>query len=668
MKKLQTLAPTALLEAAFERRRQGDLDEAHRLASQILAIDPNQPDALHLLGVIAIQSGNCELAAQLITRAVELKPDESAFRLNLGNVFREQGKIDAAIACFQTALSLNPNNAEAYNNLGAAFEVRGDVNQAASCYRQAVQIRPDFAEAYNNLGNALQRMERIAEAAICFQRTLELNPNHPDAHSNLAGVFLSQGRTTEAAQLCRRALELNPVFPAAVCNLGSALQIQGQLDEAIAAYHTALAMRPDFAEAYTNLGTALLAQGNLDEAMEALRRALELKPDYVLTVRSMGNVFQAQGKPNEAIDCYRKALQLKPDFAEVYFNLGNTLKEQGRSAEALNSYDEAVRLNPDYIDARANRSLLLLQRGDFERGWVEYEYRWKTKKLIEREFIQPRWDGSPLGKRSILLYTEQGFGDTFQFVRYAMLLKEFNPEATLIVECQRPLVKLLANSPGIDQLIAEGDALPPFDVQSPFLSLPRFLQTTAITIPTQVPYLFADSDLVAEWTEKLSAIRGFRIGINWQGRTGKGDHRKRDIPLELFASLATIPGVQLISLQRGTAQNDLASASGRLPVIDLGQLDTEHGAFMDTAAVMQNVDLVISSDTAVPHLAGALGIPIWVALPYVSDWRWLLDRSDCPWYSTMRLFRQKKIGDWESAFEEIFTALPSFVAAAGGHA
>jgi hypothetical protein len=302
-------------------------------------------------------------------------------------------------------------------------------------------------------------------------------------------------------------------------------------------------------------------------------------------------------------------------------------------------------------------------QGDFHCGWREYEWRWQSTQLEQHAFAQPRWDGSPLLDRRILLHAEQGLGDTIQFIRYAALIKRQNPAATIIVECQRPLTNLLMRFPGIDQLIAAGDPLPPFDVQSPLLSLPGIFQTTLATIPANIPYLFAELKLVEHWRNWLKSVGGLRIGINWQGRAGEGEFQKRNVPLESFIELAQLPGVQLIKLHK---QQEGARASNPCPqvaLLDPGpDFDTFHGAFEDTAAIMLNLDLVITSDTSVPHLAGALGVPVWIALPFVPDWRWMLQRTDSPWYPTMRLFRQQSPGDWNGVFAEISAELRRLVA------
>jgi len=290
----------------------------------------------------------------------------------------------------------------------------------------------------------------------------------------------------------------------------------------------------------------------------------------------------------------------------------------------------------------------------FARGWPEYEWRWHRRQAVQRNFYATRWDGSPLAGRTILLHAEQGLGDTLQFVRYASLVKRRG--GTIIVECQPPLVKLLTGCPGIDQVVAYGDALPPFEFHAPLMSLPAIFGTTVETIPQEVPYLLADPELRQKWRGELEGMREFKVGIVWQGRPEPPWVGNRSIPLRKYAPLAQVPGVKLFSLQKGPGVEQLVASS--VEVTDFGpRLDEATGPFLDTAALMRNLDLVITSDTATAHLAGALGVPVWVAIPVAPDWRWMLNRTDSPWYPTMRLFRQTNLGDWDTVFAQMATEL-----------
>jgi len=470
---------------------------------------------------------------------------------------------------------------------------------------------------------------RLQAAEQIYHQILTTNPNHPDALHLLGVIAFQSGDYDLAVDYITRAIKVNGAVAKFHCNLGNVFQAERKLDEAIRSFRHALQLDPQFAEAFHNLGSALADNDQLGEAVNA----------------------------------YRRSLKLKPYSAETWTNLGVALTAQGKIEEAVASFDSALQTNPSNVDARGNRALLWLLQGDFHRGWREYEWRWKSNQLHRQDFAQPGWDGSPLSSRTILLHSEQGLGDTLQFVRYASLVKQQNPAAKVVVGCQRRLTNLLSRCPAIDKVVGAGDPLPPFDVHSPLLSLPGIFQTTLETIPAQVPYLFPDPKLVVHWRNKLGNVRGLRIGINWQGRFGEGEFRKRNIPLELFASLAKLPGVQLISLQKREANESHFQQNTPFTVFDPGpEFDTVHGAFEDSAAIMMNLDLVITSDTSVPHLAGALGVPVWLALPFVPDWRWLQNRWDSPWYPTMRLFRQQAAGNWSGVFEAMRVELSNLVA------
>jgi tetratricopeptide (TPR) repeat protein len=667
------------------------LQAAEQICRQILAAEANHADALHLLGLIAARTGQHDAAAQLISSAIALRPNDAIFHSNLGSILKDQGNLQGAVACCRRAIELNPDSAAAHYNLGAALQSQGRLDDAIACFQRAIELKPAYVEAHNNLGTALLAKGWPADAACCFRRSLELNENNAAAHYNLGTALQAQQNLDAAIAAYRRALELDPGLVQPLHNLGTALQAQGKLDqaiecysralhsnpnnpellnnlgtafqtlgkpdEAVASYARALHVQPDHAAAYYNLGSTLQIVGKLDEAVACFERALKLKPDYATALNNLGKAFDDLGKPYDAIETYGRALALAPDSAITHSNRGSALTQLRRFDDALACYARALALNADCGEALFGKAILKLLTGDFKRGWPEYEWRWKTKKVPQRDFREPQWDGSPLQKRTILLHAEQGFGDTIQFVRYAAVVKRQNPDTTVLVECQRPLAKLLAACPGIDHLAAQGDALPPFDVQAPLLSVPGILKTSLDTIPAEIPYLSADPALVDQWRERLKPLGGLRIGINWRGRP---TIRNRDIPIDLFRSLAALPGVHLVNLQKGATQQELAAISPGNPPLNLGNdLDTAHGPFIDTAAVIMNLDLVISSDTAVPHLAGALGAPVWLALPFVPDWRWLLDRNDSPWYPTMRIFRQPAVGDWAAVFQEIRTALLS---------
>jgi predicted O-linked N-acetylglucosamine transferase (SPINDLY family) len=655
-----SLPPT--FDMAWKHFQAGQLQEAEQLFRQILQVDPNQVDALNLLGLIAGQTGRHDLAVGYLNATVRLKPDSAPAHNNLGNALTRQGKSAEAVASYRRALSLKPDYVEAHCNLGAALQAQGHWDEAIACYREALRLRPEYAEAHSNLGLAYRELGRLDEALACYDAALRLNPGNAGDHNDRGNVLHQLGRPHEAEASYREALRLCPHYADAHHNLGAARVAQGRPEEAVACYEQALRLRPQHAETRSNLGLAYLALGRLDEALACCDAAIRLNTDYAGAHNNRGIVLHEQGRLDEAEASYREARRLRPADADAHSNLGRTLQAQGRLDEAIACYREALRLRPQHADAHLNRATAWLLIGNFEQGWPEFEWRWKSRNDIPpRNFLQPLWDDSPQNGRTILLHAEQGFGDTFQFIRYAPLVKQRG--GTIIVECQAALVRLLARCPGIDRLVAAGSSLPDFDVHAPLLSLPGLLGTTLATVPAAIPYLFADEQLVEHWRCQLKTFQSFKVGIFWQGNTKYREDKWRSIPLSEFAPLARLEGVQLFSLQKGPGTEQLHRLADRFSVVDLGpKLDEASGAFMDTAAVMKNLDLVITSDSSVAHLAGALGVPVWVALPVMPDWRWLLDREDSPWYPTMRLFRQTQRGNWDDVFQRLAAALQQVLA------
>ncbi len=516
----------------------------------------------------------------------------------------------------------DPRSVDAWFLLGAACQAQGKLDDAIAGYRRAALLRPDFAEIHYRLGNALYARGLLGEALTSYQQALLLRPQHAETHNNLGVVLADQGRPAEAVPYYQQALALKSTYAEAHYNLGNAFKALQRLDEAVASYQHAIRHNPQFAPAYLNLGVALTAQG----------------------------------KPAEAVAAYRQAIQREPDMVQAHNNMGLALAHQNQLDEALACYARALQIQPDFADAHYNRALALLVRGDFAQGWPEYEWRWRLAEIPSRPFTQPRWDGSPLAGRTILLHAEQGAGDTIQFIRYAPLVQQRG--GRVLLECPAALIPLLSTCRGIDQLIGRGTPLPAFDVHAPLLSLPGIFRTSLATIPADIPYLATDPQQVERWRHQLEGIREFKIGISWQGSPGYRWDRQRSFALAHLEPVARLIGVRLFSLQKGLGTEQLRDLPGWFPVTDLGgTLDENTGAFVETAAVLKNLDLVITCDTALGHLAGALGVPVWIVLPFAPEWRWLLDRDDSPWYPTVRLFRQERLGDWDGVFARVAAEL-----------
>jgi tetratricopeptide (TPR) repeat protein len=619
---------TETLPLAWRAYQSGDYDGAARLYREALDADSNNADAWCMLGIVSRGLGQPDEAVRAYREALRIRPDFIEALNNLGNALVNQNKPDEARAAFERVLRLRPDYAEAHNNLAATLRQQGHWTEAATHYREAIRLKPDYAEAHNNLGVSLQGFGNLEEAEASYRTALRLRPNYPDAHTNLGTVLTRLGRYQAAAAEHREALRLRPAYAEAHSNLGNTFVAERRYSEAEASYREALHVRPDYAEGHHNLGTALAEQGKLVEADASYREALRLRPDYAEACGNLATALLAQGKPDEALAVHEPILERKPDSA----------------------------------DAHLWRALVRLLSGDWEGGWQDYEWRWRCEEFGRLPDDTPRWIGEPLKGRTILLHAEQGLGDTLLFVRYARLVQQRGGMVTLA--CPKALLRLLSTCPGVGELVGQGSALPAHDCHAPLLSLPGILGTTPANVPANVPYVYADPDLVERWRHELARYSGFKVGIAWQGNPQfKGD-RLRSPPLAHFEPLARVAGVRLFSLQKGHGSEQLRQVG--FPVVDLAsRLDETSGPFMDTAAVMKNFDLVVASDSATVHLAGALGVPVWVALPFAPHWIWLLNRQDSPWYPTARLFRQRRWGDWPEVFERLGAELSTLSARPG---
>jgi FkbM family methyltransferase len=610
------------LTQGWQHQQAGRLSQAEQVYRRVLAEQPLHADALYLLGTVCLRQGKAADAVAALRRLVQLHPDHADAHSNLGAALAAQGQLADAVEHFRQALRLDPGHADAGNNLGLALLQQERFAEAEEQFRQALRLEPHAADLHHHLGLALNHLGRHDEAVACWREVLRLRPHDGEVLNCLGVTYAQQERYDKAAACLRQALRLQPLRAEVHNNLGLALGEQYQLDDAVACFREALRLRPDFADAWNNLGLALAEQHCFDEAAAALE----------------------------------EALRLQPDLAKAHNNLGLVRVREGRPEAALPSYDKALWLEPDYPEAHKNRGLALLTLGDFARGWPEYEWRWRCKEFKPRPYPRPRWDGLPPEGRTLLVHAEQGLGDTLQFVRYLPLLRRRG--ARVLFECPTVLHRLLAGFPGADRLLDRPPAPEEYDFHVPLLSLPGLFGTDLSSIPAEIPYLAADPALVEQWRRELAGVPGFKVGIVWQGSPKHRTGWHRNIPLTHFAALARLPGVRLYSLQKGAGVEQLAEIAGQFEVVDFGdRLDEAHGAFMDSAALMKNLDLVVTLDTSLAHLAGALGVPVGVALPLYSDWRWLRDRDDSPWYPTMRLFRQTRQGDWAGVFEQIAGAV-----------
>jgi Flp pilus assembly protein TadD len=484
---------------------------------------------------------------------------------------------------------------------------------------------------------------------------------HLDDPLTIGWTFHQRRDYVGAEAIYRREIEANPANANAWCFLGILYYDLSRFEDSVQAYGRALEVKPEFPVALSNLANSLGALERFEEAEASVRKALELNPKYPTAWNNLGALLVKQGKFREATETFEKSLELMPDNESVHRNLGATLIRQGRLAEGSQYSESALRLNPRSAEAHRNRAIVWLLTGNFAPGWDEYEWRFYCSDHAPSRHPQPMWDGSPFPGKTLLLFAEQGLGDTIHFLRYAEMARERG--GRVVVECQSALLPLLSNFRGADELVARGQPLPPFDLQLPLMSAPRVFRTDEKSIPAPIPYLTARQDLRAQWQDRLASrvpAERLRVGLVWQGSRDHHADRQRSIPLAEFLPLADQP-IQLISLQKGEGTGQMTPLADQLPLLDFGStLDEAHGPFLDTAAILANIDLLITIDTSVAHLAGAMGIPTWVLLSHAPDWRWLLDRDDSPWYPSIRLFRQDSGGEWKSVLDRVASELKGF--------
>jgi Flp pilus assembly protein TadD len=500
---------------------------------------------------------------------------------------------------------------------------------------------------------------RLPQAAALYREVLAIDGKHADSLHLLGLIDLQNGRNESAAEHIAEAIALRPKQATYHSDLGTALKNLGRLAEAENSYRGALRLQPGFTAAHYNLGLLLRSQGRLEEAISCYRAVVRLEPDHIQALNNMGVALKNLSRFDEAEACFATALRLQPEYTAALSNLGFIWMYTGRMAQAEASYREIVRREPQNPEAHTNLAHLLLLTGRLPEGWNEYEWRGRALAALggRPPFAQPQWMGAKIPDRVVLIRAEQGLGDTLQFCRYVPLVAG---RARIVLAVQPPLMSLLRNLEGPERIVAIGDPLPPFDYHCPLMSLPRILDTTLDTIPARTAYLKVDDALASVWARRLGELKGLRIGITWAGNprlhlAGAGaTDRRRSVPLEAFAPLADLSGVEWVSLQKDSPAMQASQAPEGMQLLDLMDQVSD---FADTAAIIANLDLVISVDTSVVHLAGALGKPIWLLNRFDTCWRWLLERDGSPWYPTLRQFRQKAPGDWEGVIERVRQAL-----------
>jgi len=643
------LESTDYLHFGLTLHQQGQYQEAEKIYTNAINENPNNFNALQLLGTLLAQNGEFDRSIDVLAKALEINPKNAAVNFNLGNALAASKRYDEATISYKSAIEINSENADYYFNAGFAMQATRKIEEAIEHYKKAIKLNPKYTEAYLNCGIALQSENRIQEAIIYYQSAIAIKPNFAQAYSSCGNAYQELKRFEEALLCYQHAIDIQPDYAEALVKRGDVQQRLGNLVEALESYEHAIEIEPANAEAFSNCGVALQRMAKVEEALIFYDRAISLSHDYAEAYSNRGNALKELSRFQEAIASYNKAIELKAGYLEAYCNRANTYLELNQITEALESYNRAIEINPNHPEANYGKATILLLQGKYKKGWELYESRWdrEVMRSYRKSFEQPSWLGIKIIKnKTILLYSEQGLGDTIQFFRYAKLVKELG--ATVIIEVPKVLVGLFHGIDYIDRIIEKGQRLPSFDYQIPLMSLPLVLRTEIDNIPAPSKYLYSDDIKRKEWNERLKLKNKPRVGLVWSTSTVNQNSKNRTLKLsELIPFLPDC--CDYVCLQKEVKDADKAILESTSIKYFLNDIKD----FTDTAALCDLMDVVISIDTSVAHLAGALGKPAWVLLPFAPEWRWLLERSDSPWYNSVKLYRQDVPMQWETVFTKI---------------
>jgi Flp pilus assembly protein TadD len=576
--------------------------------------------------------------------------------LNCGLEFAAKEDLQQAAVLFRQAIEENPNDSEAYNCLGAVQYRMNLFEEAEFSLHRSLELTPDNPDALCNLGALSISLHRLAAAKIYLKQVIQICPDYPEAYNNLGLIQMEKGLFIEAALYFQRAIELNPKSPDPYNNLGLTQMQECLVMEAEISFRHAIELNPNFPEAYNNLGIILKALNRLEEAARCIYCAIKLNPKYAEAYNSLGTILTDADRNEIAASCFYHAIQIKPDYLEPYHNLGVLFTNTNRLDQAEACFCQALKINPNFTEAEFSLATLYLLQARYEQGWEKYD----KSRMIKHSNTQPnvpRWEGQNLAGKKILLYYEQGFGDTLHFIRYTPLVAKLAAQTVLWV--QKPLQRLIDSSfpsvkvYGIENIpdMAQGE----FDFSCPLPSLPRVFNTSPQNIPQTIPYIKVCSEIAAKWSKVVMQVKKnspYSVGVAWAGNPNHHNDRNRSIPLAVFADLFVVDEVTWFSLQAEVKPQDAI----KIPD-NVFSRPEKLGDFAETAGLITHLDLIITVDSAVAHLAGAMGKKTWLLLPFAPDWRWQIDRDDNPWYPTMQLFRQHKAGDWPEVLMRVKKAL-----------
>ena len=651
------------LQTGLAHHRAGRLSQASACYAAILATDARHADALNLTGVLARQQDDLLASEHFITQAIQVNPYSATYHHQLARTLALQHRPADATAHYRQATALNPSDIESHRLLAELLLTLGQTEEAIPLLKRILVLDPQRADIYYRLGTFYKSAGNYAAALPFYRDAVRRFPDSSDSNFNLAMALFNAGELAEAVPFLQKTIQLSPEDQEAHNILGQAFHKLMHYPAARTSYLKALNLKRDCCSTLSNLAALYVdmgdEHGDFAISEKLLRRAIEIDPAFLDAHCNLGTLYTRKGMAIEAIASFRNVLTVDSHNVFALCGLGFTLFNLGDEAAAAACYRLALDAEPTCATALFNMSSILLSEGRFAEGWAAYEMRWQLRHFAsDRQlFDQPRWTGEDITGRRIYIHTEQGFGDTFQFVRYALLLAERG--VTVILAVQPALAQLLRHVHPSIQVIAKGqDLLPSFDVYCPLLSLPHIFRSDLSSIPAPAQYLHPHAEDLSRWADRIDSAN-LRVGIVWAGNPQHTRDRIRSIPHSCLGQITRVYGVTFYSLQKGPAAADLPQVASRYPVINL---DEELRDFTDTAAAIAHLDLVITVDTAVAHLAGALGKPVWILLSHASDWRWLKDRTDSPWYPTARLFRQSMLGHWDDVLASVREKLEIMVA------
>jgi len=634
------------------------LPGARDLYRKITGINPEDAEAWYMLGAINGELGQTEEAIANCRRAIAIDPENIDAMAILGQLLYSLGRSGEAADYLQQVVQQDPADDATWKVLAAIHGQTGEYDECMRCSRRVIELSPQDPAGYTSLGNALFVLGRIDEAVEPCQRSVKLDPANPAAWYLLGQVMEHAGEQKTAENAYMQTIALDNGNTSAWLGLGRLRHLSRDYAGAEQALQQAQELNPENSDAWLALG-CIYREQDRPEAEAQIRKALDLRSDLVPAWVQLGNLLQDRGDQEEAAACYDRALGCEPDDADANYNLGVLEQRQGLLDSARSHFDRAIQARPDFAHAHWNKSFICLIQGDYQCGWDEYEWRLQVHESRPPVNDQPPWDGFSLQGMSILVRDEQGYGDTFQFLRYLPLLQARG--ARVILECHRGLGDVLQGGHGIDELIERSESQQPvqlpYDTHCHLMSLPRLFATRLENIPHDFPYMNADPLREEHWRARLIPDRNYKVGIVWEGGPRHTNNLNRSCRLDDFSPLAGVPNVSLYSLQKGPGVEQADNPPAGMNLIRLDREIDKDARFVDTAAVMKNLDLVISIDTASVHLAGALGVPVWTLLCDKPDWRWGLEGSETPWYPGMRLFRQQRPGQWGEVFERVAQAL-----------